>query len=623
MDQPIDIERLSGGELFSGMAPETVSAVVGRAELREWAEGETIFRAGEPYRSALFIIYDGEAELQRPDGRTGRYGAGAVLGLSNYLDEAPYRSTARALSACKVLIVPDAALHQLEAEHPALSNALNHLIAERIRSRSVAGQAISGALARPVRAAMKSPLATCDPDVSLRQAYATMLERRIGSLGVRDRSGELLGILTCAGISRALALEGASAKDAVRGAACDEPHTIAPHAPLWQADEMLQRYGVKYLIVMEGERPLGVISQSDILRALISHQPNLLERAGRAGDLAALRVLHDSIHEVAREARETNRLASRAVRIVSDAHLAIQRRCVELTLEELRAQGHGEAPRPYAVLIMGSGGRREMLLSPDQDNGIILADRPPPLSQCEEQWFERFAKRLNASLDRVGYILCPGDIMARNPMFRKTLAEWRRQITYMAEHPNQKAARWSNIVFDFDTLYGDESLTHDLREHVLDVLGRRQLLLEFMVEDDAEGRPPLGLFNRLVTGDAGERKGKIDIKRNGLRIIADAARVYTLSAGIASTNTVERLQNLVRQGVLSGGLADSVLAAYEELLDLLLGHQVDQAARGEAPDKLISPDRLSDQDETALRAAMRAVKRLQDQLQGQFGRSAF
>lgn len=181
MDQPIDIKRLSGGELFSGVAPGAVSAVVERAEPQQWAEGETIFRAGDPYRHALFIVYDGEVELQRPDGRTGRYGAGAVLGLSNYLDEAPYRSTARALSACELLVLPDAALRQLEAEHPALSNALNHLVAER--SRSVAGQAISGALARPVHAAMKSPLATCEADVSLRQAYATMLERRIGSLG--------------------------------------------------------------------------------------------------------------------------------------------------------------------------------------------------------------------------------------------------------------------------------------------------------------------------------------------------------------------------------------------------------------------------------------------------------
>ena len=46
-----------------------------------------------------------------------------------------------------------------------------------------------------------------------------------------------------------------------------------------------------------------------------------------------------------------------------------------------------------------------------------------------------------------------------------------------------------------------------------------------MAEDDAEGKPALGIFNQLVT--TRDEKGEhIDIKRNGLRIIADAARIF-------------------------------------------------------------------------------------------------
>jgi CBS domain-containing protein len=619
----IDIEKLSNSGDLAGLAPEVLRDVVQRSELLSLRAGEAVYRAGEPYRNALYVVSEGAVELQRPDGETLRQASGTILGLSNYLDGEPYTSTAVALTDSAVLVLPSKTLQELEKRHPTLFNTLNHVIAERIRVRSMATQAIGGALARPVRSAMKAPLSTCPPDIPLRQAFALMQERRIGSLGVLTQEQQLLGLLTCSGVSEALALNRASPDDSVIEAACQTPHTIAPDAPLWQAEENLHRYGVKYLVVMANGSAVGVISQSDILRSLISAQPNVIERAMEADSLEALQRLFSTIFQVARAARETNRLASRAVRAVSEVHLALQRRCVELTLVEMKSKGLGSAPRPYALLIMGSGGRREMLLDPDQDNGIILADQPGPPSAQERDWFTEFSQRLNTNLDTIGYVLCPGNIMARNPMFHKTLSQWKRQISHMASHPNQKAARWSNVVFDFDTLYGDESLTHALRAHVIRELQQRHVLLEFMVEDDAEGRPPLGFFNRLITAQDGDRKGKIDIKRNGLRIVCDGTRIYALSAGIASCNTSERLQALVRQGILSAELVESTNAAYEELLDLLLAHQIGQQESGQKLDKLIVPDDLSSRTRDMLRVAMRAVKRFQDQLQGQFGRSAF
>ncbi|MDH3948585.1 MAG: DUF294 nucleotidyltransferase-like domain-containing protein, partial [Gammaproteobacteria bacterium] len=268
-------------------------------------------------------------------------------------------------------------------------------------------------------------------------------------------------------------------------------------------------------------------------------------------------------------------------------------------------------------------GRREMLLTPDQDNGLIIDDKPGDLNDKEKHWFETFANELNINLDKAGYILCPGDIMARNPMFHKTLSQWRQQISHMARQPNNKSARWGNIVFDFTTLYGDDFLTRKLREHLLKELQSNDNLLGYMVEDDAEGRPPLGFFNQLLTMEDEDHKGKIDIKRNGLRLIADAARIYALHAGLTETNTRERLKTLVHVGILNRDLVESILAAFDELLHLLIAHQIEQVEQGEVPDKFITPDLLSWQTRSVLRVSMRAIKRLQDQLQGQFGRSAF
>jgi CBS domain-containing protein len=178
------------------------------------------------------------------------------------------------------------------------------------------------------------------------------------------------------------------------------------------------------------------------------------------------------------------------------------------------------------------------------------------------------------------------------------------------------------VMFDFDTLYGDDSLTVELRRHTLAELEKKPRLLKMMADHDAEGKPALGFFNQLLISknESGEY---VDIKRNGLRIIADAARIFSLQNGVAVQNTTDRLNALVRVGKLSDDFKDSVQEAFEELIDLLLTHQINQAKNGKQLDKLINPEKLSRQSRSTLRMAMRAVKRFQEKLQDDYATDIF
>ncbi|UCE90678.1 MAG: hypothetical protein JSW10_11180, partial [Pseudomonadota bacterium] len=53
------------------------------------------------------------------------------------------------------------------------------------------------------------------------------------------------------------------------------------------------------------------------------------------------------------------------------------------------------------------------------------------------------------------------------------------------------------------------------------------------------------------------------------------------------------------------------------------GHQLDCDEKHQPVDNLLDPDALSGQAKEALRMAMRAIKRLQDILQGRFGLTSF
>ncbi len=608
---------------FRNLDTAVLGALIEAANTREIGAGEALFRAGDAYGQVVYILLSGNVVMRRLDGTEADILIGDFLGLANYLDNAPYAAAAIATTHAAVLEITAQRLRELEQDYPPLFNLLNRIIAQKLRDRRPDRGISSGTLAQPVVNVMRSPVTSCGPELSLREAFNLMDERRIGSLVVTDADGKLLGMMSYARLSQAVLLNGARPDDRIIQSGCQIARTVQPETPLWKADEIQQRFAVKYLVVVDGGKPLGVLSQSDILRALISQPSTLTTQIPEADSIKELALLNGRIPKIAAELRESNRQPSAAVRYLSETHLAIQRRTVELTLEWMEKKGHGPAPVDFAVLIMGSGGRKEMLLNPDQDNGIILQDGPKSDKAEVRDWFERFAHRMNKNLDRVGYILCPGDIMARNPMYHKTLSQWKKQISHITKHPTEKAARWSNVVFDFDTLYGNDTLTLELRQHVLSRLKRRPRVLRMMAKDDAEGRPALGFFNQLITTIRTEEGQHIDLKRNGLRLVADAARIFALHNGIAVQNTMDRLNALVRLGKLSDDFSASLSDAFDQLLDLLLTHEIRQAKQGKALNKLIDPNQLTTQARSALQTTMRAVKRLQELLQDEFETEIF
>jgi CBS domain-containing protein len=618
-----DIARLAETRTFSGVNSEVLLAIAEKGKLFILKAGDSLFSAGVPYQHQLYILLDGIITVKRKHGQVNMLRQGEFIGLSNFLDKSPYTATAEAEGDCTILRFTENAFQELEQRYSELSSLVDHIIGKRIRARTTTSHPVSGVMGQPVYTVMTSPLAQCDVQTTISDAYHIMQERKIGSLAIFSNDEKLIGMLTFAGLCGALVNKQADAATPVAEAACETPVCVSYIDPLWHAEDKLQSHHIKYLVVTKEGAPVGLISQTDLFKARVKHQNIVIEQIRDAESPAALRNFYNAMYEMARDAHERNHHAIQAVQEISEIHLAIQRRCIELTLQELEKQGLGPAPRNYSFLIMGSGGRREMLLTPDQDNGLIIDDNPGELTPEETDWFKNFSEQLNLNLDKAGYILCPGDIMARNPMFHKTLSQWRQQISHMVRQPNNKSARWGNIVFDFTTLYGDDMLTRKLREHLLTELQGKDTLLGYMVEDDAEGRPPLGFFNQLLTMEDEAHKGKIDIKRNGLRLIADAARIYALHAGLTETNTRERLKVLVHLGVLNRDLVDSILAAFDELLNLLIVHQIEQVEQEQVPDKFIKPDALPWQTRSVLRVSMRAIKRLQDQLQGQFGRSAF
>jgi signal-transduction protein with cAMP-binding, CBS, and nucleotidyltransferase domain len=262
---------------------------------------------------------------------------------------------------------------------------------------------------------------------------------------------------------------------------------------------------------------------------------------------------------------------------------------------------------PFALLVMGSAGRGESLLRPDQDNGMILADYPDAEHARIDAWFRAFATDFNAALVAAGFPACPGGIMAMNPLWRKTLPQWRRQLDYWAQRRCGAALLFADIAFDFRAVAGDAAPAAALRAHLSRLLAAQPALLAAMAAQNQGLTVGLTLWGGFTDDEPGPGT-RTDLKLHGLMPLVAAARLMALREGIPATGTLARIEALARQGTIAPREAAALADAFDLLVDAVLRQQLADHAAGAEPGNLVDTAALPRPARTALRDALRAVR---------------
>ena len=267
---------------------------------------------------------------------------------------------------------------------------------------------------------------------------------------------------------------------------------------------------------------------------------------------------------------------------------------------------------------MGSGGRGESYLNPDQDNGLILADYPDERHDEIDGWFRRYAERLVLAMDGIGMELCRGYVMATNPLWRKTESQWRAQLAYWLRRANLSTLRLADIFFDFSPVFGEMVFAERLRSHITDRLSESPGFLRAMVGIDAEYGVALGLFNRfMVDHGEGRSRGMMNLKLGGTLPLVNALRLLALRHGIAETSCLGRIGALQQAGVLDADDADYLSGAFGHITGLMLEHQIEQFRGTGGTSNFVDPASLSERERDILVDALKAIRRLAERVRNE------
>ena len=130
-----------------------------------------------------------------------------------------------------------------------------------------------------VRDLMQREVKTVHPDDSLNDVVVTLTDSHISAVPVVDGSGHMVGVIS----STDLLTSEAEARDAVEREALFEqmivrdimtrrPLTVSPDADVREAAQQMLYAEVHRLFVTEGDRVIGVISTTDVVRAVANSQ---------------------------------------------------------------------------------------------------------------------------------------------------------------------------------------------------------------------------------------------------------------------------------------------------------------------------------------------------------------
>ena len=621
---------------FDTLDINELTHLVSRMEIAFFPRGKRIISRGDTAFKHLHIIQRGSARISLDDDRGEELlvdirGEGDYFGATSLIQDKPAMFDISAEQDLIALLLPQEDLQHIVTKHPLFQRYFSFSLARTIqavrdaadfqRPQPIGQSGINVNLfmtGKSVASLMSKKVLTCGPDVAVRNAARLMSQHRVSSIVITGNDNHPLGILTDHDLRTKVLAADLSPEVAVAQVMSRPVYSIPHEASAFDALLSMSGYGVRLLVVIENDRMVGIISENDLHMEAGSSPIQVIGEIDRTASLDTLIGLRNKIDSVLEMLLRQGGPVKELVALVTKLNDRLTLRIIKLVEQQMEHEGLGSPPAAYSWMALGSEGRMEQTLHTDQDNALFFSNAPGGDEAESKDWFLKFSERVVDSLERSGIPRCPGDVMASNPQWCQPEDQWQATFLKWITDPNPHTLLMASIFFDFRPISAGSDFPNVLQDILLKEIQKNRLFTRFMAKIALTNRPPLSLLKRFVVEKSGKHKNMMDLKMRGLTPVVDAARVLSLSLGIKSQNTLDRLEAINQTGIIDDEFYADIREAYEFIVYLQISRHLDALAKGEEPNNFLDPQSLNNLQRKMLKESFSVVSRLQETIEFRF-----
>ncbi len=454
---------------------------------------------------------------------------------------------------------------------------------------------------------LTKPLISCHMEDTIKSAAEIMLKKERDAIVVKNETN-YVGLINESDFKNRAIARGLPLTTPVSQIMTSPLHFAELNTPIYQALLKLEKLHTSHLLVNDETGQIkGIVGKMDLLGIQRNTLSFLLKEIEISQSTEQLQKINRKVPIIINSILDSGGKVKNITELLSNMTDAFSKRIIEFCIEE-----HGTPPCKFAFVALGSEGRKEQTLATDQDNAIIYDNIASEQEKDIRSYFLSLAESINLKLEKVGYELCKGDIMAKNPKWTQSINTWKSYFTKWMNTPDPQNVLETNVFFDFRCVYGDENLVDSLRNHLHQVVDKKAMLLYHMSDQIIKYKTPVNMFGNIV-GDSGLPKDTFDIKKVLLPILG-FTKIYTLKHKINKTNTLDRLSELYALGILESNLYDELIISYEYLMKVRFRVQIKAIYSNKNPNNLVDINTLNDIDKATLKKILAEISSLQTKL---------
>lgn len=564
-------------------------------DLAYFQQGDSILAAGEEPEGVYIILKGRVSESESSDAGTEEHvfvhytDEDYFGGWSAIRGQAIHNFIAEEETICHLL--PTRALLDLVASNSLFADYFQQSLAAKseIVAQHGGDQGMAEfMLARVSEGVVREPITVME-GTSIRQTTALMQQRKSDCILVKR--GERFGMVTGTDLLNAVVLQERSLDDDVAEIASYRLITTSPDDYLFNALITMTQQHIERVVVMESGALQGIVELTDVLSYFSSHSHVIGLRIERASNVEALKEaalgLNDLIQSLVSHGVKT--------RFAMDLLAAMNGRIMSKLFDFCIPRDM----QPHVCLVvMGSEGRAEQVMKTDQDNALIYRDGLdwPEMHQVMQTYSQR--------LIEFGFPPCPGNIMVSNRNWVKSLGDWTQMLSDWADNCGGEALMNLAIAVDAKPVAGNPALFKAGRNWFLRSLRNNDVFFSLFGKAALEFDTPLTFWGNL------KDKGVLDIKKGGIFPIVHGVRTLALEHRVLATNTFERIEALISEGVVKDMHGKDLCEALSLFVDLRLKQQIRRlsAAEGDQTPNIIELQHLNKMERDLLRDALHIVK---------------